>query len=62
MEALTTSRFFALRYVWGQVSVFQTTKDPLPILQQDRGLLSFEDQIPSVIKDALTLVEPRRLL
>ena len=56
VESLPTSRYIALSYVWGGVSGLQTTKCLLPAFQEEGGLLSYNDQIPSTIKDAIKLV------
>jgi hypothetical protein len=48
--------FVALSYVWGGAEQLQLTRALYPELTQFRGLVKYQDKIPTTIKDAMKVV------
>ena len=57
VRASSRKKFFALSYVWGNVSMFLTTAANRFDLERVGGLLPHLDQIPSIIRDTMQLVK-----
>lgn len=49
-------RYLALSYVWGNVSMFQTTKSSRPSLGEPGALTKLKKDIPRLIRDSMSLV------
>ncbi|KFY24758.1 hypothetical protein V491_02032 [Pseudogymnoascus sp. VKM F-3775] len=56
VKAEANSRYMALSYVWGKVTILQTLTTNLLRLQQNGALTDLSDQIPTVIKNAMQVV------
>jgi hypothetical protein len=49
-------RYFALSYVWGELSMFQATMTNKPLLEIPGSLNKFAKEIPKLIQDAISFV------
>ncbi|PMD32184.1 HET-domain-containing protein, partial [Hyaloscypha variabilis F] len=49
-------RYFALSYVWGELSMFQATMTNKPLLEMPGSLNKFAKEIPKLIQDAISFV------
>ena len=56
VEASSSKRYLALSYVWGASKMLRTLKSTKDALHVPGALLERQEQIPQVIKDAMTLV------
>jgi hypothetical protein len=56
VESITTTRYFALSYVWGDANHFLTTKENLLELQRPKSLINIIKALPQTIRDAIVFV------
>lgn len=50
-------RYFALSYVWGGISMFQTTMSNKSSLEEPGSLTSIMEKIPATIQDSIALMQ-----
>jgi hypothetical protein len=56
LRASSRDRYLALSYVWGEVSMFQTTMSNRSSLEEPGSLIKVMEEIPQVIQDSMALV------
>jgi hypothetical protein len=56
LRASSRDRYLALSYVWGEVSMFQTTMSNRSSLEEPGSLIKVIEEIPQVIQDSMALV------